>query len=692
MTRWRFGVLIAVHVGVALHVWHWLATGRTVTPLEPSESVQTLDDGLLNAGFIFFSLAILSTFIFGRFFCGWGCHLIFLQDVCTWVLNRCGIHPKPFRSRLLVFVPLGAALYMFVWPVVYRLMQNAGLPPIVYHFTTEDFWETFPGLWMSIISVVACGPLMVYFLGNKGFCTYACPYGGFFGFADQFAPGKIRVTEACEGCGHCTASCGSNVRVHEEVRTHGMVVDPGCMKCLDCVSVCPNDALYVGFGRPSVAAVAVNVPKRTRHYDYTWGQEAALAIVFVATLLIVRNLYDQIPFLLSLAIASMNAFLLVSAGRALSATNCRILRVQVRRNGKWTRGGAAVMASVGLWVALLAHSAIVQICFVRGAALLNSARAQFEQAGGQLSSAAEADLQSGRRLMAVASRIGLLPVARIEGMLGAAHMLLGDLDAAAAQFRKSLAISSRYAPSRYELSRIAAHRGDYETQIAELKQVLKDNPVFPGAAHDLQQVLSTMGRSDEAVAALAPAARRKSENGPLRLAYVSALADAGQVDDALKELGDLLREQPHFAPGHYQRAAILADAERWSEAYEAAQQALARNPEFGLARFLAANAAVQLNRPSDAMAHLEKCRLIEPFNPNFTQMWAAMLARENKLADAIEAAERAPEGDLPAKYGLLYLYQAAGRQQDAEELWKKLQSRSTPPAARKGEVRSPSRN
>ena len=28
----------------------------------------------------------------------------------------------------------------------------------------------------------------------------------------------------------------------------GMVVDPGCMKCMDCVSVCPNDALYFGFG------------------------------------------------------------------------------------------------------------------------------------------------------------------------------------------------------------------------------------------------------------------------------------------------------------------------------------------------------------------------------------------------------------------------------------------------------------
>src|SRR5207244_4171 len=84
--------------------------------------------------------------------------------------------------------------------------------------------------------------MTVYFLGNKGFCTYACPYGGVFGLVDKVAPGRIRVTDACEECGHCTAVCTSNVIVHAEVKKYGMVVDPGCMKCMDCVSVCPNDA------------------------------------------------------------------------------------------------------------------------------------------------------------------------------------------------------------------------------------------------------------------------------------------------------------------------------------------------------------------------------------------------------------------------------------------------------------------
>ena len=84
----------------------------------------------------------------------------------------------------------------------------------------------------------------------------------FFGLADKFSPGKIRVTPACNQCGHCTATCTSNVLVHAEVKQYGMVVDPGCMKCMDCVSVCPNDALYFGFGKPSVAGSQIKCRSR----------------------------------------------------------------------------------------------------------------------------------------------------------------------------------------------------------------------------------------------------------------------------------------------------------------------------------------------------------------------------------------------------------------------------------------------
>ena len=72
-------MLILIHVVFAIHLTQWLITGLTVSPVEPSESMYTLRDGIVNAGFVFFVLAIVSTLIFGRFFCGWICPLGTLQ-------------------------------------------------------------------------------------------------------------------------------------------------------------------------------------------------------------------------------------------------------------------------------------------------------------------------------------------------------------------------------------------------------------------------------------------------------------------------------------------------------------------------------------------------------------------------------------------------------------------------------------
>ena len=96
--KWRAAVLIGIHVAIAAHATHFLIAGQTLSPVEPSESMYALELGYVNAGFVFFAVALLATLIFGRFFCGWGCHLVALQDLCGWMMKRIGIRPRPFRS------------------------------------------------------------------------------------------------------------------------------------------------------------------------------------------------------------------------------------------------------------------------------------------------------------------------------------------------------------------------------------------------------------------------------------------------------------------------------------------------------------------------------------------------------------------------------------------------------------------
>src|SRR5262245_48175818 len=59
-SRWRAAVLIGVHLAIALHVTHYLVTGWSLSPVEPSESMYTLELGYLNCGFLFFSIALLA--------------------------------------------------------------------------------------------------------------------------------------------------------------------------------------------------------------------------------------------------------------------------------------------------------------------------------------------------------------------------------------------------------------------------------------------------------------------------------------------------------------------------------------------------------------------------------------------------------------------------------------------------------
>ena len=175
--KWRALSLAAVHVLIVAHIIHWKLTGRTISPLEPSEGKDLALSGEINAGLIFFAAASLATFILGRWLCGWGCHLVAYQDLTNWVLKKLHLRPKAFRSRFMIFIPLLAAIYMFVWPAAYRLLMGLPAPHVSAQVMRSDFWKTFPEYGIAILTVLVCGVAIIYFLGAKGFCTFACPSG-----------------------------------------------------------------------------------------------------------------------------------------------------------------------------------------------------------------------------------------------------------------------------------------------------------------------------------------------------------------------------------------------------------------------------------------------------------------------------------------------------------------------------------
>jgi tetratricopeptide (TPR) repeat protein/ferredoxin len=523
------------------HIIQWRLMGKTVSPIEPSETMHTLQRGAVNAGFIFFALAILATMIFGRFVCGWGCHILALQDFCGWLLKKIGLPPKPFRSRLLVYVPLIAALYMFVWPTVYRFFFSSESGPLIPKFTNHlvitNFWETFPTVSVAIPFLFICGFMTVYFLGQKGFCTYACPYGGFFGLADKLSPGKIRVTDACNQCGHCTATCTSNVMVHAEVKEFKMVVDPGCMKCMDCISVCPNDALYFGFGTPTLLAPKSNAIKR--NYSLTWPEELAGAVVFLASFLAVRSVYALVPFLMALGIATITTFLALRTWRLFKTNDLSFYRFNLKAAGRLRPAGWAFALFAVVWIGLNAHSGWVRYQEYNGDLAFQKIQIPDELAlaqkdpGPWLSPADRGSIAEGKKYFRNASDFGFFANNEAMSKLAWFEYLSGDAEqstqllsqAAARQRGQGKALSLYYRGAILNLL------GRYEQALTSLDAALAQRPDLILARQEKGESLWNLGRKEDAISVWTDAVQR---NPRLALAN-NQLAGAEQSLGKLQE-------------------------------------------------------------------------------------------------------------------------------------------------------------
>ena len=609
MGKRRAAVLIGVHVLFLAHLAHWLTAGTTLTPVEPSEAMELGKSSIVNAGAVFFALAILSTALFGRFFCGWGCHVVALQDLSRWALEKVGIRPKPLRSRWLAWVPAIAFFYMFLWPATYRIATGLGFPKLSTHFATTNLWATFPGAVVGGLTFVVCGFFCVYLLGAKGFCTYACPYGAIFGVMDKIAPGRIRVTDACSSCGHCTAVCTSNVRVHEEVKSHGMVIDAGCMKCMDCVSVCPNDALYFGFGRPSLLAPPrAEVAPRKRELGR--GDELFLVAAFAVAFMGFRGLYGAFPFLYSLGIAAVLAFVAWTVRRLARDANLSLRHLQLKRAGRLQPAGFAFLAVAGLLAVGWGHCAAVQTALQVGEwryARLDGARAAaFEPTPAALSPREKAAAESALAWLGRARRWGALPQPQLDLPVAWAAYFAGDEEALAERARAMTVAGGDAATAWSLLAKSGERRGNAAVAIAAYRNAVAASPKDPAGYLGLGVQLARGGDlagAGEAFAAGAALAPRDAD-----LAYNLGLVTAmrGDAEAAIGHFRRALALQPAHVAARENLAGTLASVGRFAESVEQYRLALQRNPNDATTHALLGRALLGLGDRAAARAELER--------------------------------------------------------------------------------------
>lgn len=466
----------------------------------------TLEYGIVTAGFIFMAVVTLGTTVFGRVFCSWGCHILALQDLSAWIITKFGIRPKAIRSRVLIGVPIVAMLYMFVWPQALRLIRGNPFPQLHLRtdaegwasLTTENFWRNLPGPVMITLTFLVCGFAAVYILGTRGFCAYCCPYGAVFRVVERLAPMRIRArSDDCLNCGACTAVCKSHVRVHEELNRYGMVVNPACLRDFDCVTVCPKSNVFYGLGLPALLKSAHNDTHVHKNYDFTMREEALLVAVFLVVLFVYRGLYDQFPFLLSIALGCIFAFLAVVLIRIGVRPSLQFNRWQLKLQGRLTGPGFAFVGSMAIFVLLTLHSAFVHYHAFQGHRL-----------GGVALSMATLDVDLAVEAidhLNTAKQWGLIPTARIPIALADLHYQMAGscfrsnrVREAEEHLRATIHAGPQHFLAEYDLGALLLKNGQTTAGIHHLRRATQLKPDFADGHYNLGVALWMSGSYDDA--------------------------------------------------------------------------------------------------------------------------------------------------------------------------------------------------
>jgi Tfp pilus assembly protein PilF len=141
---------------------------------------------------------------------------------------------------------------------------------------------------------------------------------------------------------------------------------------------------------------------------------------------------------------------------------------------------------------------------------------------------------------------------------GYAAQMKGDLDAAIAAYRKSIACYPT-AEAHTFLGWVLSFRGDYEGAMRECHRAIEIDPGFGNPYNDIGSYLITLGRHEEAIPWLkrAMTAPRYEPRHYPHVNLARVYAKQWKLDDAIAELKRALAGEPHYRPARRELHRLL---------------------------------------------------------------------------------------------------------------------------------------
>ena len=360
-----------------------------------------------------------------------------------------------------------------------------------------------------------------------------------------------------------------------------MVVDSGCMKCMDCVSVCPNDALYFGFGKP-----ALTIPNKiAKNYSLTWTEEIIGAVVFAASFYAVWDVYQLVPMLMALGIATVTTFLALRTLKLFRAKDLSFYRFNLKSAGKFKSAGLIFASLALVWIGLNAHSGWVRYHESAGAKAFESLKIPDELALARtnparwLSAGDNQNIAGGKKHFHAAADYGLFINKEAVSKLAWFEYLSGNTEEAVKLLGKAAEYQQGQskALSLYYKGAILNRLRRYEQALTILDQTLTESPDLITAREEKGESLWHLGRKEEAVAVWKEAVKL-NPNLPIANNFLAAASPEPSESAAYQKQADQFT--PNDPLFQWMVGLRLQNAGMNDLAEKHFQRAVELNPEF----------------------------------------------------------------------------------------------------------------
>ncbi len=199
-------------------------------------------------------IAILFGVMFGRFICGFLCPFGWFQELLHKI-------PTPKLStkklKMLTYIkyvilaiavialpillvnPAGIASPYFCKYVCPQGILEGGIPLSIADPNIRATLGKLFTLKSIILALVVISSMVFY----RPFCKWICPLGAFYALFNKISFVNYRVDpHKCISCGKCARTCKMDVDITKNA------AHPECIRCTECIKVCPTKAISVNLG------------------------------------------------------------------------------------------------------------------------------------------------------------------------------------------------------------------------------------------------------------------------------------------------------------------------------------------------------------------------------------------------------------------------------------------------------------